>query len=465
MLTVEIAKQCIAEYETDSGLVQYVWIDDAAAEILGKDKSGNELNLNSITELSDAAAKSLGKHKGGGLYMDSLTELSDAAAESFSKYKGRGMSLNGLRSLTVAAATSLAKYSGECLCLEDLDNLSEDAAKGLSKFKGRMIISLNRLSTPAAEILRDAMEAQLEAMYAAEQAQQDEATFVLTAEIAEQFVAGKLSSPTGPRIHQFTSIEDDAAEILGNTTRWLNLDGLTELSDAAAKSLSMHKDSLLQLKGLTRLSDAAAESLMNHKGPIELDRLTELSDTVAELLSRSPGPLTLRALASLTERQAEFLIEHEGGKISERAPEDSNQRGADLTGHLNLHALPDISDSVAEILSRYPGNYLMLGGLTELSDAAAESLSQYQGEYLELHSLKCLSDSAARSLASLKGTLCLGWNYQLNEMSDDAARFLAARDINDSTRIKPNTLSIALDNLPASAAQILRDAGHGPSWE
>ncbi|MDA7647245.1 hypothetical protein N8661_00210 [Akkermansiaceae bacterium] len=40
----------------------------------------------------------------------------------------------------------------------------------------------------------------------------------------------------------------------------LNLDGLTELSDAAAESLSKHKGTL-SLAGLTELSDAAAESL------------------------------------------------------------------------------------------------------------------------------------------------------------------------------------------------------------
>jgi hypothetical protein len=47
MLNKEIAKQCIAEYETDSGLMEFHWIDDAAAELLGKDKSWNPLNLNS----------------------------------------------------------------------------------------------------------------------------------------------------------------------------------------------------------------------------------------------------------------------------------------------------------------------------------------------------------------------------------------------------------------------------------
>jgi len=56
--------------------------------------------------------------------------------------------------------------------------------------------------------------------------------------------------------------------------------------------------------------------------------------------------------------------------------------------------------------------------------AAAESLSKYAG-YLRLDGLTNLSDTAAQHLA------------------------------------KHSKLTLTLDNLPASAAQILRDAGHG----
>ena len=62
---------------------------------------------------------------------------------------------------------------------------------------------------------------------------------ILTKEIAEQFIADEDSVD----LTEFTKIDDDAAEVLSrfgfNTimqTIWL--DGLTELSDAAAKSLA-----------------------------------------------------------------------------------------------------------------------------------------------------------------------------------------------------------------------------------
>jgi hypothetical protein len=83
--------------------------------------------------------------------------------------------------------------------------------------------------------------------------------------------------------------------------------------------------------------------------------------------------------------------------------------------------------ALAERLSKHEGD-LNLNGLTELSDAAAESLSKHEGE-LYLSCLTSLSDAGAESL-NKRETKFTRWH-------------------------------IGLDNLPASAAQILRDAGHG----
>ena len=82
-----------------------------------------------------------------------------------------------------------------------------------------------------------------------------------------------------------------------------------------------------------------------------------------------------------------------------------------------------------------------------IDDAAAEILSNYSGDVLHLASLSELSDVAAESLGKYEGTLDLSG---LTELSDTAAGHLA----------KLPNLTITLDNLPASAAQILRDAGH-----
>ena len=105
-----------------------------------------------------------------------------------------------------------------------------------------------------------------------------------------------------------------------------------------------------------------------------------------------------------------------------------------------------IIDLAAEHLASFQG-YLNLDGLTELSDAAAESLSKHKGE-LGLYGLTELSDAAADSLSQCEGGLDLSG---LTELSDSAAERLS----------KCQNVGIDLDNLPPSAAQILRDAGHG----
>ena len=70
-----------------------------------------------------------------------------------------------------------------------------------------------------------------------------------------------LQDPDSYDLSEATSITDEAAEVLSKDRRGqLSLDGLTELSDTAAKSLSKHQGSL-SLGGLTELSDAAEGSV------------------------------------------------------------------------------------------------------------------------------------------------------------------------------------------------------------
>ena len=68
----------------------------------------------------------------------------------------------------------------------------------------------------------------------------------------------------------------------------MDLSGITELSDAAAESLSKLKGEL-GLSGITELSDAAAESLSKHKGELGLSGITELSRVAAKFLSAKSG--------------------------------------------------------------------------------------------------------------------------------------------------------------------------------
>ncbi|MBF94124.1 MAG: hypothetical protein CMH58_03065 [Myxococcales bacterium] len=116
-----------------------------------------------------------------------------------------------------------------------------------------------------------------------------------------------------------TTLEAPAAEILSKRSHptgtrgydMLDLNGLTELSDSAAESLSKYRGESLSLRSLTELSDAAAESLSKIKGQLNLNGLTELSDAAAESLSKHKECLSLEGLTELSDAAAESLSKHE----------------------------------------------------------------------------------------------------------------------------------------------------------
>jgi hypothetical protein len=101
-----------------------------------------------------------------------------------------------------------------------------------------------------------------------------------------------------------------------------------------------------------------------------------------------------------------------------------------------------IEDAAAESLSKHKG-YLDLRGLTSLSDAAAKSLGKHKGD-LALYGLTSLSDATAEILSKHEGSLTL---YSLTSLSDEAAESLSKYE---------GRLSLDLDNIPESAAAILR---------
>ena len=228
---------------------------------------------------------------------------------------------------------------------------------------------------------------------------------MLTKELAEELLRdAEAEGYVEMYLMHFTTIEAAAASVLSKFQGELEFNDLTSLPDAAAKSLSKHKGRI-SLMVLSELSDAAAENLSKHEGEyLSLSGLTELSDAAAENLSTHAGELFLDGLAELSAAAAESLSKHDNT--------------------LSLEVLTELSDVAAESLSKHKGR-LYLEGLTELSDAAAESLSKHEGEYLSLSGLAELSDAAAKHLANHAD------------------------------------VSVEIDNLPASAAKILRDAGHG----
>lgn len=110
---------------------------------------------------------------------------------------------------------------------------------------------------------------------------------ILTKQIAEQFMTGNINT-----LNKFSLIDDDAAEVLAEFEgEVLSLKGLTQLSDAAATSLSKHQGELI-LSGLTELGDSTAKSLCNHQWKIDLSGLIIANDD-------STKPVSLDAINCL----------------------------------------------------------------------------------------------------------------------------------------------------------------------
>ena len=485
-------------------------ISSAAAEhLMGQLDSGwtpDHLNLSSLRFLSDVVAQTLSRFRGE-LRLDSLTELSDAAAESLSQHEGT-LTLQWLQRLSEAATESLSKHRG---LLETNANInarikqhvsSERKKARKSSLTGQRVLTKQQ-TTKIRKLLRgkssDQAQTAVQLMEAAG-ATVDDVTDVFSTSIISLLVntwdvdvwnalaplllehqvqrqefsdlvrQRFFNKSMGSQASVAASLFKRAAIPLDPLIKDCGILGqlptegsvlaqyhLTELSDAGAKLFVMSGDTLFSLEGLTTLSDAAAESLSKHEGEIDLCGLTNLSDAAAESLSKHEGQPTrgwtmdlgLGGLTELSAAAAESLSKHKGHLDLGGLTELSDAAAESLSKHkdLDLSGLTELSAAAAESLSKYEGE-LSLYDLTELSDAAAESLSKHTGETLKLRSLTELSDTAARSLSNHEGEL---WLDGITKLSDAAAKCIS----------KHSSLIIHLDNLPASAAQILREAGHG----
>ena len=357
----------------------------------------------------------------GRLSLNGLTSLSDVAAECLGKHAGEddNLYLNGLTTLSDAAIDSLTSIWN--LGFDGFTNLPDTAAKSLSKHVGNLYLNgLTNLSDVAEENLSKHK--------------------------------GTLS------LNGLRELSDFAAERFGEHEGQLDLDSLTSLSDAAAESLSKHKGSL-SLRGLTSLSDAAAESFSKYEEWLTMG-LTNVSDAVAESLRMHTGFLSLNGLTTLSDAAAESLRKHEGDLSFGRLVNISDVAAESLAKcycercDLNLSMLPA---SASLILSGPKKKILTLKiakqssffvPFTWIEDDAAQYLANSGKNKLIINDLQLLTDASAAALSEYPGDLRL---LGLKDISDTAAQHLA----------KHSCLTLTLDNLPTSAAQILRDAGKG----
>jgi hypothetical protein len=263
---------------------------------------------------------------------------------------------------------------------------------------------------------------------------------ILTKVVAERFLR---RAPQWPfslsftlSLDKYTSIEDDAANVLANYgVGELDLSGLVDLSEAAANSLSQ-RGSWIKLNGLKEIDVPAAQALarsVGHFSRIELHGLEQISVNVAEALGGHRGTLELNGLRSLSAEEAMALSNHTGLLTLDGLPRLGIDAAEALAhnhkGNLSLQGLTELDDGVAKALAEHirgidmqtslnakvkqykgglltkgvaeqfiDGKEVILNSFTEIEDAAAEALAKHQGA-LSLNGLTSLSDKAAEALA------------------------------------------------------------------
>lgn len=230
---------------------------------------------------------------------DSFTEIEDDAAIYFSKKVKVEISLklNDLTSLSDVAAAAFGRLDcdgcpGYSLVLAGLKNISDTGLKSLAKFQGSLSLGgLRELSNAGAKALASHKGAQLD-------------------------------------LNGLTTLTELAAKNLSsyykgkNSGDWLGLCGLSKVKDGILKELVKYKGHLL-LSGFKTISDSAAKILAEHQGPrLHLDGLKTLSETAARALSAYKGVRPADKFLSKTrgtillgENSARVLLKQKGGDV------------------------------------------------------------------------------------------------------------------------------------------------------
>ena len=175
VLTKEIAEQFLADpWHID--LDPFTRFEAGAAEILvshwptdflltrltsfeGDDdyiEGPSGLELNGLTELTDADACQLSKCNGSSLSLNGLHRISESVLEHLVRFRGHFITLNGLRELSPSTAKAFRSCRARCVELNGLESLSDETAIELGRFRGSLWLNgLKTLSANAAKSIGD----------------------------------------------------------------------------------------------------------------------------------------------------------------------------------------------------------------------------------------------------------------------------------------------------------------------
>lgn len=123
----------------------------------------------------------------------------------------------------------------------------------------------------------------------------------ITTEIAQHY----LKDPNAVDLGAFTELDAKAAAILRKSKRYLKLNGVTRLSEAAAEGLGQFKGGSLELNALAEVIDAVAQSRVTARSWLSLKGVTFIPDSLARILATHSYWLSLNGVASLPDGAAQ----------------------------------------------------------------------------------------------------------------------------------------------------------------
>ena len=241
---------------------------------------------------------------------------------------------------------------------------------------------------------------------------------------------------------------------------YIYLNALESLSPGAAAELARHRE-FLTIGTLRTLSPETAEALAPFAGRLNLDGIEELSDAAAAGLGRCRAvSLSLPRLATVSTRGQDSLATAfaalglpglrslTSGPLAER-----------LVAAKQVPAgLVEVSADAARALAKLPGN-IQLDTLQALPPEVAAILADRPRGGLSLRGLRTLAPDVATALVRTPGPLVLDG---VETVSDDVAEILAARAVAEILAARAGGLSLAgLRDVPHPALlkQLLQTNG------
>jgi beta-lactamase regulating signal transducer with metallopeptidase domain len=302
---------------------------------------GRHLDLAGLATFTPAAAAALANYKGRVLNLAGLETLDAGTATALVPFQGE-LFLNGLTALDARAARALAASKASFLHLEGLTTLAPDAAEALAGFpRGACFRSLKHLTAAAAELQVRAPQNKGLFNFGLESsvsALDPEAARIMVGYASQNL--GSIPSAATLRYNGLTTLSPDVARELSKFSGGgLKLDGVTAIDADTARALAgFHKDGCeapdrkecagansscphctasLSLNGLTTLSEEAARELATFEGQqLGLSGLPALSAGAAAALARFQGEtLLLRNARNMPAAALDAIRAFEGSML------------------------------------------------------------------------------------------------------------------------------------------------------